>query len=73
MPFLDLVSLDFLFPSFAKVKCVLRLQKSALPAVRHYRKAAPMCAPSRCVGLARAVLWSGPARVLGTNPRQENG
>lgn len=56
MPFLDLVSLDFLFHFFAEEMHASWLQQWAQPAVRHYRKAAPMCTPSRCVGLAVTVL-----------------
>lgn len=73
MPFLDLVSLDFLFPFFAKEMRGSWLQQSAHAAVRHYRKAALMCTPSRCVGLAVAVLGACLGHVLGTNSRQENG
>lgn len=73
MPFLDLVSLDFLFPFFAKEMRASWLQQPARPAVRHYGKAAPTCAPSRCVGLAVTVLGAGLGPVLGTNSRQGKG
>lgn len=73
MPFLDLVSLDFLFPFFAEEMRASWLQQCAHPAVRHYRKAAPMCTPSRCVRLAVIVLKAGLGPVLGTNLRQGNG
>lgn len=60
MPFLDLVSPDFLFPFFAKEMCASWLQQSAHPAVRHYGKAAPMGAPSRCWTCCRCARgWAG--------------